>query len=98
MARDYQSTEDTLPNSGRGNDQDRISRWETPVTPMRRTHRSLIRTEKRSMARDNEVSILRKEDPAKAYFNCHTDITIPYDELGTITVDPRGWKHGRHYS
>ena len=23
---------------------------------------------------------------SKAYFNCHTDITIPYDELGRITV------------
>ena len=23
---------------------------------------------------------------SKAYFNCHTDITIPYDELGAITV------------
>lgn len=38
------------------------------------------------VARDNEVSILRKEDVSKAYFNCHTDITIPYDELGAITV------------
>jgi leucyl aminopeptidase (aminopeptidase T) len=41
---------------------------------------------KEIMPRDNEISILRKEDPAKAYFNCHTDITIPYDELGAITV------------
>jgi len=23
---------------------------------------------------------------SKAYFNCHTDITIPYDELGHIKV------------
>ena len=23
---------------------------------------------------------------SKAYFNCHTDITIPYDELGSITA------------
>ena len=23
---------------------------------------------------------------AKAYFNCHTDITIPYDELGEVSV------------
>ena len=23
---------------------------------------------------------------SKAYFNCHTDITIPYDELGSIRV------------
>lgn len=39
---------------------------------------------KEIMARDNEVSILRKKDPAKAYFNCHTDITIPYHELGLL--------------
>ncbi len=38
------------------------------------------------VARDNEVSILRKTDISKAYFNCHTDITIPYDELGRITA------------
>ena len=38
------------------------------------------------VARDNEISMLRKEDISKAYFNCHTDITIPYDELGKITV------------
>lgn len=41
---------------------------------------------KEIVARDNEISILRKEDPQKAYFNCHTDITIPYDELDSITV------------
>ncbi|MDO4321238.1 MAG: aminopeptidase [Lachnospiraceae bacterium] len=38
------------------------------------------------IARDNEVSLLRKEDPAKAYFGCHTDITIPYEEIGHIEV------------
>lgn len=38
------------------------------------------------IARDNEVSARRKTDLSKAYFNCHTDITIPYDELGAITV------------
>lgn len=38
------------------------------------------------VARDNEVSIQRKTDMSKAYFNCHTDITIPYDELGSIKV------------
>ena len=38
------------------------------------------------MARENEVSVLRKEDVSKAYFNCHTDITIPYNELGAIIV------------
>ena len=39
---------------------------------------------KEIIARDNEVSILRKEDVSKAYFGCHTDITIPYDELESI--------------
>lgn len=41
---------------------------------------------KEIIARDNEVSALRKEDPSKAYLNCHTDITIPYDELGLLSV------------
>ncbi len=39
---------------------------------------------KEIIARDNEISILRKEDLSKAYFNCHTDITIPYRELDEI--------------
>ncbi len=38
------------------------------------------------IARENEVSALRKTDPSKAYYNCHTDITIPYDELAHIRV------------
>jgi aminopeptidase len=41
---------------------------------------------KEIVARDNEISLLRKTDPSKAYFNCHTDITLPYDELKEITV------------
>jgi hypothetical protein len=41
---------------------------------------------KEIISRDNEVSLLRKTEPDKAYFNCHTDITIPYDEIGTITA------------
>lgn len=41
---------------------------------------------KEIIAKDNEISILRKTEIEKAYFNCHTDITIPYDELGEITV------------
>lgn len=41
---------------------------------------------KEIVARENEVSALRKTDPSKAYFSCHTDITIPYDELGEITA------------
>ena len=36
---------------------------------------------KEIVAKDNEKSRLRKSDPTKAYYNCHTDITIPYDEL-----------------
>lgn len=38
------------------------------------------------IARDNEISALRKEDLSLAYFGCHTDITIPYEELGSISV------------
>ena len=41
---------------------------------------------KEIMAKDNSVSILRKEDVSKAYFHCHTDITIPYEELEEISV------------
>ena len=41
---------------------------------------------KEIVAKENECSAFRKEDPKKAYFNCHTDITIPYDELGSICV------------
>ncbi|NCB91354.1 MAG: leucyl aminopeptidase [Clostridia bacterium] len=42
---------------------------------------------KEIIARDNEISIRRKDDPGAAYFGCHTDITIPYDELGRIVVE-----------
>ena len=41
---------------------------------------------KEIIARDNSVSIQRKEDVSKAYFHCHTDVTIPYEELQSITV------------
>ena len=41
---------------------------------------------KRMVAKENACSALRKEDIKKAYFNCHTDITIPYDELQEIAV------------
>lgn len=41
---------------------------------------------KEIIARDNEISALRKTDRGRAYFNCHTDITIPYDELGELTA------------
>lgn len=43
---------------------------------------------KEIIAKDNECSILRKsedaEEKSKAYFNCHTDITIPYEEISAI--------------
>ena len=40
---------------------------------------------KEIICRDNEVTAkFRKRNPSKAYFNCHTDITIPYDELAGI--------------
>ena len=40
------------------------------------------------VARENEISARRNEEGGmeKAYFNCHTDITIPYDELDKITA------------
>ena len=41
---------------------------------------------KEIIARENEVSAKRNEDRAAAYFNCHTDITIPYHELGELSA------------
>ncbi len=41
---------------------------------------------KEIIARDNEHTLIRKTDPSKAYYGCHTDITIPYEELGSIRV------------
>ncbi len=41
---------------------------------------------KEIIARDNELTLLRKSDPKKAYFNCHTDITVPYDEIDEISA------------
>lgn len=38
------------------------------------------------VARENECSALRHEDMSKAYFGCHTDITIPYEQLDEIAV------------
>ena len=43
---------------------------------------------KEIVAKDNEVSLNRRSDDEEvklsAYFNCHTDITIPYHELGLL--------------
>lgn len=44
---------------------------------------------KEIIAKDNECSVLRKTEIDKAYFSCHTDITIPYDELGDIVVNTK---------
>ncbi len=41
---------------------------------------------KEMTARENECSVLRHTDPKKAYYNCHTDITIPYEELGRLVA------------
>ena len=39
---------------------------------------------KEIIARENECSALMNEDISKAYFNCHTDVTMPFDELALI--------------
>lgn len=39
---------------------------------------------KEIVAKENEISVRRNEDPCAAYFSCHTDITIPYSELDRI--------------
>ncbi len=44
---------------------------------------------KKIVARENEVSAKRNIPGEKAYYNCHTDITIPYDELGSLTAVKR---------
>ena len=47
------------------------------------------------IAKENEhTREFRKDDPLKAYYNCHTDITIPYEELKEISsVDSAGIRH-----
>ena len=46
---------------------------------------------KEIISRENDYSLLRDTEPDKAYFNCHTDITIPYNELGRLcAVNPDG--------
>ena len=52
---------------------------------------------KEIIARDNEISILRKEDISKAYFGCHTDITIPYDEFGKHLCSWKEWGENFDY-
>ncbi len=46
---------------------------------------------RRIIARDNECTIKRKTDKNFKYFECHTDVTIPFDELDYIvSVDEKG--------
>ncbi len=47
---------------------------------------------KEIVARENEISALRNSAPDLAYFNCHTDITLPYDEIREIAVVTREGK------
>ncbi len=43
------------------------------------------------IARDNEHTIKRKTEENFRYYECHTDVTIPYDELDSIiSVDDEG--------
>ncbi|MBQ7174799.1 MAG: aminopeptidase [Lachnospiraceae bacterium] len=41
---------------------------------------------KRIAARENECSVLRHSASDQAYFHVHTDITLPYEELGSVTA------------
>lgn len=48
-------------------------------------------TGKTMIAVDNEKTIQRKEDPSLAYTNKHTDVTLPYSSLNSISaVHPDG--------
>ncbi len=48
---------------------------------------------KEIVAKDNSVSLNRKADISRAYYQCHTDITIPYEELEEISVVTKEGKH-----
>ena len=48
---------------------------------------------KEIIAKENSVSALRKTSPEKAYFGCHTDITLPYEELGLLEVITGDGRH-----
>lgn len=41
---------------------------------------------KEIIAKDNDYSLLRDTEPDRAYFGCHTDITIPYEEVGFLAA------------
>ena len=43
------------------------------------------------ISKDNEYTLKRKSDADFRYFECHTDVTIPYDELDSIiAIDQEG--------
>ena len=44
---------------------------------------------KEVIAKENAFSQLRKTEVEKAYFNCHTDITIPYEQLFSFKIFTR---------
>ena len=41
---------------------------------------------KKIVARENEASMKRDKEGNRTYFGCHTDITVPYDELLELTA------------
>ena len=41
---------------------------------------------KRITARENECSALRHTQPDKAYFQVHTDITLPYEDIASVAA------------
>lgn len=53
--------------------------WSEDVTSFNKNGKEIV-------AKENTISKLRTEDLSKAYFHCHTDITIPYEEIGSICV------------
>ena len=40
---------------------------------------------------------MRKDDVNLAYYGCHTDITIPYEELGSICVIQDDGRYGPYH-
>ena len=49
----------------------------------------MLRDEYESKVPEDFDALLRHTDSRHAYFGCHTDITIPYHELGDIIVNGR---------
>lgn len=48
---------------------------------------------KEIIAKDNEISQKRNSNPQEAYFGCHTDITIPYNELADVIAVKKDETH-----